>query len=204
MSGFAEIEDGPFAIGLAAGSSTRFGSAKQLVRIAGRPLLHNTVSRAVEVAGGAVIVVLGARAAELAPLLSHSPASIVINRDWREGIGSSIRAGVARLPASCSGVMLMLADQAAVTSGDLQRLLSAWKRQPEYVAAAVYSGAVGVPAIFPRSRFRDLADLRGDVGARMLLQRNPERVVRVPMESAALDIDTPEDLLSLDAGQQNN
>ncbi len=204
MSGFAETGDGLYAIVLAAGASTRFGSAKQLVRIAGRPLLHNTVSRAVEVAGGAVIVVLGARAAELAPLLSHSPASIVINRDWREGIGSSIRAGVARLPATCSGVMLVLADQAAVTVGDLQRLLSAWKRQPEYVAAAVYSGAVGVPAIFPRARFQDLIDLRGDVGARMLLQRNPERVVRVPMESAALDIDTPEDLLSLDTGQQND
>jgi molybdenum cofactor cytidylyltransferase len=158
----------------------------------------------VEVAGGAVIVVLGARAAELAPLLGHSPASIVINRDWREGIGSSIRAGVSRLPATCSGVMLMLADQAAVTAGDLQRLVSAWKRQPEYVAAALYSGTVGVPAIFPRSRFSELTELRGDSGARKLLQRNPDRVVRVPMESAALDIDTPEDLLSFDAGQQNN
>jgi CTP:molybdopterin cytidylyltransferase MocA len=61
-----------------------------------------------------------------------------------------------------------------------------------------------VPAIFPRSRFAELAELRGDMGARMLLQRNPDRVVRVPMDSAALDIDTPEDLLSLDAGQQNN
>ncbi len=91
-----------------------------------------------------------------------------------------------------------------MTAEDLQRLLSAWKRQPEYVAAAVYAGAVGVPAIFPRARFRELAELRGDIGARMLLQRNPDRVVRVPMESAALDIDTPEDLLSLDAGQQNN
>jgi CTP:molybdopterin cytidylyltransferase MocA len=52
--------------------------------------------------------------------------------------------------------------------------------------------------VFPRSRFRELAELRGDIGARMLLQRNPDRVVRVPMESAALDIDTPEDLLALD------
>jgi molybdenum cofactor cytidylyltransferase len=204
MSDPGETEGGLYAIVLAAGGSTRFGSAKQLVRIAGRPLLHNTVSRAVEVAGGAVIVVLGARAAELAPLLGHSPASIVINRDWREGIGSSIRAGVSRLPATCSGVMLMLADQAAVTAGDLQRLVSAWKRQPEYVAAALYSGTVGVPAIFPRSRFSELTELRGDSGARKLLQRNPDRVVRVPMESAALDIDTPEDLLSFDAGQQNN
>jgi molybdenum cofactor cytidylyltransferase len=197
-----EKEGGLYAIVLAAGASTRFGSAKQLVRIAGRPLLHSSVSRAVEVAGSAVFVVLGARAAELAPLLTHTPASVVINREWSEGIGSSIRAGVARLPAACSGVMLVLADQAAVTTGDLQRLVSAWKRQPEYVAAAVYSGTIGVPAIFPRSRFAELAELRGDSGARLLLQRNPDRVVRVAMESAALDIDTPEDLLTLDAGQQ--
>ena len=161
--------------------------------------MHASVSRAVEVTGAATIVVLGARADELAPLLTHSPASVVINREWREGIASSIRAGVARLPAACSGVLLVLADQAAVTASDLQRLVGIWRRQPDYVAAALYSGAMGVPAIFPRSRFRELCDLRGDIGARMLLHRNPDRVIRVPMESAALDIDTPEDLLSLDA-----
>jgi molybdenum cofactor cytidylyltransferase len=186
-----------YAIVLAAGASTRFGSAKQLVRIAGRPLLHNTVSHAVAVAGSAVIVVLGARAAELAPLLTHSPASVVINREWSEGIGSSIRAGIARVPAACTGVMLVLADQAAVTADDLRRLANAWRRQPEYVAAAVYESTIGVPAVFPRSRFPELAELRGDIGARMLLQRNPDRLVRVPMERAALDIDTPEDLLKI-------
>jgi CTP:molybdopterin cytidylyltransferase MocA len=194
-----ETDDGLHSIVLAAGASTRFGSAKQLVRIAGRPLMHATVSRAVEVTGAATMVVLGARADELAPLLTHTPASVVINRDWREGIASSIRAGVARLPAACSGVLLVLADQAAVTASDLQRLVGSWRRQPDYVAAALYAGQLGVPAIFPRSRFRELADLRGDIGARMLLHRNPDRVVRVPMESAALDIDTPEDLLALDS-----
>ena len=204
MSVAGDTEGGLYAIVLAAGAATRFGSAKQLVRISGRPLLHNTVSNAVEIAGAATIVVLGAYAAELAPLLSHTPASVVINRDWREGIGSSIRRGVAALPSTCTAVMMVLADQAAVTAQDLQRLVSAWKRQPEYVAAALYSGSTGVPAIFPRSRFTELTELRGDMGARMLLQRNPDRVVRVPMDSAALDIDTPEDLLSLDAGQQNN
>ena len=204
MSVAGDTEGGLYAIVLAAGAATRFGSAKQLVRISGRPLLHNTVSNAVEIAGAATIVVLGAYAAELAPLLSHTPASVVINRDGREGIGSSIRRGVAALPSTCTAVMMVLADQAAVTAQDLQRLVSAWKRQPEYVAAALYSGSTGVPAIFPRSRFTELTELRGDMGARMLLQRNPDRVIRVPMERAALDIDTPEDLLSLDAGQQNN
>jgi molybdenum cofactor cytidylyltransferase len=57
----------------------------------------------------------------------------------------------------------------------------------------------GVPAIFPRSVFSDLVALRGDVGARVLLQRNPDRVVRVPMASAAIDLDTPEDLLKIDS-----
>ena len=204
MSVAGDTEGGLYSIVLAAGAATRFGSAKQLVRISGRPLLHNTVSNAVEITGGATIVVLGAYAAELAPLLSHTPASVLINREWHEGIGSSIRRGVAALPSTCTAVMMVLADQAAVTAQDLQRLVSAWKRQPEYVAAALYSGSTGVPAIFPRSRFAELSQLRGDIGARRLLQRNPDRVVRVPMDSAALDIDTPEDLLSLDAGQQNN
>jgi molybdenum cofactor cytidylyltransferase len=89
----------------------------------------------------------------------------------------------------------MLVDQAAVTAEDLKRLASAWRRQPDYIAAARYGTTTGVPAIFPRTTFSDLAALRGDIGARVLLQRNPDRVVRVPMASAALDIDTPEDLL---------
>jgi len=189
--------EGLHAIVLAAGASTRFGSAKQLVRVAGRPLLHTAIAHAVEVAGAAVTVVLGAHAAELSPLLTHSQASIVLNRHWREGIASSIRVGVARLPASCTAVLLTLADQAAVTGEDLKRLVGAWRRQPEYIVAARYGMTTGVPAIFPRSTFSELQLLRGDVGARHLLQRNPDRLVRVPMERAAIDIDTPEDLLKL-------
>jgi molybdenum cofactor cytidylyltransferase len=199
MTDATDSGEGLHAIVLAAGGSTRFGSAKQLVRVAGRPLLHTATARAAEVAGSAVTVVLGAHAAELTPLLTHSQASIVINRDWREGIASSIRAGVGRLPSSCNAVLLILADQAAVTAEDLKRLVSAWRRQTDYIVAARYGMTTGVPAIFPRSAFADLTSLRGDVGARALLQRNPDRVVRVPMASAAIDIDTPEDLLKIDS-----
>jgi len=188
-----------FAIVLAAGASSRFGSPKQLVRIAGRPLLHTAVTRASEVTGSALIVVLGCGAAELGAALKHSPGTIVINKDWREGLSSSIRAGVARVPLTCAGVMLLLADQAAVTADDLKRLAGTWRKQPQYIAAALYAGTTGVPAIFPRSMFRELAQLRGDRGARSLLRRSSERVVRVPMPGAAHDIDTPEDLLTLAA-----
>jgi molybdenum cofactor cytidylyltransferase len=185
------------AIVLAGGASTRFGSAKQLVRIGDRPLLSLVAGRAAEVVGQALLIVLGAQAAELAPLLKHSGGATVVNRDWREGLASSIRAGIARLPPSCTGVMLVLADQACVTADDLRRLAGAWRRQPLGVAAAQYGGTVGAPAIFPRHLFGELSDLRGDNGARVLLKRHADGMVKVPMTSAAFDLDTPDDLLEL-------
>ena len=190
--------NGLFAIVLAAGASTRFGSPKQLVRIAGRPLLHAAVTRAAEIAGSALVVVLGSGAAELAPLLKHSAGTIVINQEWREGLASSIRAGVAKLPGSCAGALLMPADQPSVSVEDLKRLAGTWRRAPLHIAAALYGGAPGLPAIFPRSLFAELARLRGDAGTRALLRRNSDRLVRVAMPSAAIDIDTPEDLLAVD------
>jgi molybdenum cofactor cytidylyltransferase len=188
---------GLHAIVLAAGASSRFGSAKQLVRIGDRPLLSLVAGRTAEVVGHALIVVLGARAAELTPLLKHSPGSVVINRDWREGLASSIRAGVARLPASCAGVMLVLADQACVTAEDLRRLAGAWRRQPLSVAAAQYGATIGAPAVLPQHLFSELSELKGDGGARALLKRHADRLVKVPMPSAAFDLDTPDDLLEL-------
>ena len=188
---------GLHAIVLAAGASTRFGSAKQLVRIGDRPLLSLVTGRAAEIVGQALIVVLGARAAELAPLLKHSPCSVAVNRDWREGLASSIRAGIARLPPSCAGVMLVLADQVSVTAEDLRRLAVAWRRQPSCVAAAGYGATIGAPAIFPQYLFSELSELKGDSGARVLLRRHADRLVKVPMASAAFDLDTPDDLLEL-------
>ena len=195
----ARSGDGLYAVVLAAGPARRFGSAKQLARVAGQPLLYTAVARAYEVTGNALVVVLGAEAAKLAPLLAHFPGSVIVNHEWREGLASSIRAGVARLPPGCNGVLLLLADQAAVTADDLGRLAGTWRRQPQYIAAALYAGTLGAPAIFPRSMFRELTELRGDAGARRLLRGKPELVVSVPMPNAAIDVDTPEDLLALEA-----
>ena len=199
MSDSADFESSHIhVVVLAAGASSRFGSTKQLVRVNGRPLMHTIVSRAVELAGHSVTVVLGAHAGELAPLLKHSPVSVAVNRDWSEGIASSIREGLSHAPAAADGVLIVLADQAAVTTEDLRRLAGAWRRNTASIAAAQYAGGVGVPAIFPRWCFRELNELRGDRGAQLLLQRHADRLVRLPMPSAELDIDRPEDLLSLE------
>jgi molybdenum cofactor cytidylyltransferase len=85
----------------------------------------------------------------------------------------------------------------AVTADDLKRLVGAWKGQESMIAASVYDQRVGVPAIFPRLCFSELAELRGDQGARKVLERNNYRLVRVPMSNASIDLDTPEDLAAL-------
>jgi CTP:molybdopterin cytidylyltransferase MocA len=187
----------PHVLVLAAGAARRFGSPKQLARMGGESLLQRAVARATELAGQSVSVVLGAHAAAIVPLLRHSAANVVINRGWEEGLASSLRAGVAQLPAGTEAVLVTLADQVAITGFDLKRLIAAWHQQPDWIIAASYGGATGVPAIFPAHAFSALLELRGDVGARPVLHRMAGRCVRVPMPNAAIDVDTPEDLQNL-------
>jgi len=182
---------------LAAGASRRFGSPKQLVQFERKPLIQRVIAGATELAGSAVTVVLGAYAAEIAATLAPGTAGIIVNREWQEGIASSIRAAVARLPGACDGVLLLLADQPLVGSHSLGRLAAAWRRQPRSIIASRYRAVTGVPAIFPRWCFSDLAALRGDQGARLVLRRYPDHVVRLAHPEAEVDIDYPEDLLEL-------
>jgi molybdenum cofactor cytidylyltransferase len=192
------------AIVLAAGASSRFGSPKQLVRFERQPLIQRVIAGATELAGSAVTVVLGAYAAEIASTLPPGSASIIVNRDWQQGIASSIRAAVARLPGACDGVLLLLADQPLVGSHSLNRLAAAWRRQPRSIVASRYGAVTGVPAIFPRWCFSDLGALRGDQGARVLLRRYADHVVRLAHPEAEVDIDYPEDLLELVSNKAPN
>jgi molybdenum cofactor cytidylyltransferase len=191
-------DNGLHAAILAAGPSTRFGSPKQLVRITGEPVLHQAVANASRVTGQSVTVVIGAHAREVAAALRQRAVSIALNREWEEGIASSIRVAVRSAPPGSAALLLVLADQVAVTADDLKRLHAAWRRHPILIATALYGGAPGLPAIFPRWAFTDLLDLRGDRDPRLVLRRNVDRLVRIPMQNAGIDLDTPEDLLLIE------
>jgi len=180
---------------LAAGSSSRFGSPKQLADIAGRPMLARTLDTVLQLERRhAVTVVLGANAERLEPLVRDAAANVVFNPDHALGLASSIRVGLAQAPFDARGALIALADQVAVTADDLRQLVSRWEQQPDRIVAAQYADTIGVPAIFPADLFGELAALQGDRGARAVLLRYPERVIAVPMPSAAQDIDTPDDL----------
>lgn len=140
------------------------------------------------------MVVLGAGAGLLRRELDGLTANVVVNRAWRDGIGGSLRMGIAALPASASAALVTLADLYALDGDDLRRLATAWTRRPRKAAAASLAGQAGAPAILPRRLFRQVRDLRGDEGARHLLRAPGEDVTLVDLPAAGHDLDEPGDL----------
>lgn len=186
---------------LAAGASRRLGQPKQLVRVGGETLLERSIRLALEAGCERVLVVLGARAREMADALDGGIASgagvtLVVNEEWEQGIASSIRAGVLGLEQE-QDALLMACDQATLAAEHLVLLLRAFaEHDGQRIAASRYSETLGIPAVFPRARFGDLLALDGDEGARRLLRRE-RQVVAVRCDEASLDVDTPEDLARL-------
>ncbi len=147
------------AVILAAGGSTRMGSPKQLLPLGGRPLLLRAVEATLASGAQPVIVVLGAEAVRLRPLLSGHPVVVAENPQWSEGMASSLRAGVSRLievsPATDAAV-IVLCDQPHFSSGSIRRLVDAQRATGRSIAAARYGGRNGAPALFRREHFSAL------------------------------------------------
>lgn len=183
---------------LAAGAGRRFGGPKPLAVYRGEVL----VARALRsVAGGCdagVTVVVGAAGADVAAAARAAlPAvRVVANADWATGLAGSLRAGLAAQPAHAAAVLVLLADQPAVTPADLAALRAAWLADPGRIVAAGFAGTAGVPAILPRGTWPALAALTGDQGARTVIAEAADRIV-VPLPNAARDVDTPDDLAGL-------
>jgi CTP:molybdopterin cytidylyltransferase MocA len=165
------------------------------VRYKQRPLLVNAVAAAAGIAPRRVVVVLGAGAVRLRLVLRRSAhATICVqNRRWKEGIASSLRAGLGALPPHVRAALIMLSDQPHVGTRELARLARASRERPGHAVASVYGGGIGVPAILPRRLWRRAARLSGDVGARKLLG-DEWRLVRVAVPEGEVDIDTAKDL----------
>jgi len=184
------------AVILAAGGSTRMGSPKQLLTLGGRPLLLRAVEATLASGAQPVIVVLGAEAVRLRPLLSGHPVVVAENPQWSEGMASSLRAGVSRLievsPATDAAV-IVLCDQPHFSSGSIRRLVDAERTTGRSIAAARYGGRNGAPALFRREHFSALCALTGDHGARALLNGDPASVATVEMPELEADLDTPAD-----------
>ena len=187
----------PGIVLLAAGASRRMGRPKQLLPVAGRPLLRIAGDVASGIGASPVVVVLGLEAGSMAAALAGLPVHVAINQDWAEGLGSSLRFGMRTaldLRPNLAAVIVLLADQPDVSPGHLQDLITAWKETGRTLIASSSGGVLQPPALFAARWFPRLLALQGDAGARGLFQDHPASVAAVPLAGAA-DIDTPDDYL---------
>lgn len=181
---------------LAAGGSSRMGQPKQLLRYQSRTLIHHVAEIAIASRCRPILVVLGARAEAIRPALHPLDLQVLYNPHWSGGISTSIRTGVQYLQTEypyLEAVLLMLSDQPLVSTTHLNALISCYRAAKNRIVASEYAGVLGVPAIFDHTLFPELTELKGDVGARSIIQRDGTRAAGVAFSKGAIDVDTPKD-----------
>ena len=191
-------EAGPIAaVILAAGQSRRMGSAnKLLATFDGEPLVRRTVQAAIASNANPVIVVTGHMADRVTAALAGLDVEISHNRDYTDGLATSLRAGLAAVPAKTSGALVMLADMPAVSGGVIDKLIAAFSpTDGRSIVLPTAAGKRGNPVLWSRAYFPELMALSGDTGARHLLAEHDDAVTTVEIGAAvAVDVDTPEAL----------
>jgi molybdenum cofactor cytidylyltransferase len=191
------------AVVLAAGRSTRMGAVNKLIAdIGGKPLVRIAAEQALASKARPVIVVTGHQRDKVEAALKGLDVTLVHNPDFADGLGTSLRSGIAAVPASADGAVVCLGDMPQVDAGLIDKLLGAF--DPErgaLVVVPVIDGKRGNPVVWSRRFFNDLMTVQGDVGARYLIGSYAEAVAEVPVDSQAalIDVDTPESLSAVKA-----
>ncbi len=175
---------------LAAGSSSRLGQPKQLLPVADEPLLVHTVRAAENSQASETVVVIGARAEEVGAALKGHDVRIVINREWEQGMGSSLKAGLGHM-TGLQALIVSVCDQPFISEEIFNALIDEWKKGEHTMVASSYEGTVGVPALFGKEHFGEMQSLPDNTGAKKLLFK--DRISTIPFPKGKVDIDTPQD-----------
>jgi molybdenum cofactor cytidylyltransferase len=190
---------------LAAGASVRFGQLKQLIRLRGKYLVEWVLDAALKSRLDTVVLILGHEYQSILKALGakarHPNLELVINHRYREGQSSSLKAGLKSVRKAFSSVMYLLADQPMINSNTIELLLDQFHGSDKDICVPVFEGKRGNPTIFKRPIYEEIMMIDGDIGARNIICKNPERVLYVEIKDPLcfLDIDSRDDLEYLQA-----
>ena len=189
------------AIVLAAGRSSRMGGTNKLLAdVHGTPLVARTVDAALASSARPVVVVTGHQGDAVRAALAGRPVTFADNPDFADGLSTSLRAGLAALPAEVDGALVCLGDMPTVEPSVLDRLIAAYNpTEGRAICVPVAQGRRGNPVLWDRRFFADMARVSGDTGARHLIGQNIEQVCEVPVDQDGVldDVDTPDGLARL-------
>ena len=185
---------------LAAGQSVRMGGVnKLLAEVDGVPMVLRAVNAALASKAASVTVVLGHEAEKIKALLAGCKANLVRNPDYAQGMSTSLRAGLAALPAQAVAAVVLLADMPRVSAVHIDRLIDAFEAKQPAIVVPQHGGRRGNPILWPREFFAQMQKVAGDRGARGLLEEHAQRIRSIEMDDDAIhaDVDTPTELKDL-------
>jgi molybdenum cofactor cytidylyltransferase len=178
---------------LAAGASTRLGRPKQLLDLAGKPVIAHVVERALAAGLDEVIVVTGGAGEAVAAALADAPVRIVANPAFRDGQSTSLIAGLRLLPDAIDAVVVLLGDQPGVDPADIGSVV-ARRREPPFppIVMTAYGSQRSHPVLFGREVFPELLAITGDQGGRDVIRAHAAEVAAIPsvLAEPPLDLDT--------------
>ncbi len=178
---------------LAAGESTRYGQAKQLLDWRGEPFIRAVAKTAMDAGLSPVIVVTGANAEKIESAVKDLKVGFAHNAEWKTGQGSSIKVGISSLKdGAVGGAIFLLVDQPQVTTSVIRALVEKHAEGLYPIVAPMVIDQRANPVLFDRSTFHDLLSIEGDVGGRAIFHKH--RVEYLPWhdDRLLLDVDTPE------------
>lgn len=189
---------------LAAGRSTRMGAVNKLTtQVGGKAMVRCVVEAALASRARPVLVVTGHEAHAVQATLAGLDAALVANPDYAVGLSSSLKAGIAAVPPSSPGAIVLLGDMPQIAGAHVDLLIAAFAgdtRAP--IVVPVHRGKRGNPVLWPRRFFPEMLTLEGDAGARRLMSTHADAVLEVDANTDAIftDIDTPDDLAGVRRG----
>ena len=149
---------------LAAGSSSRLGQSKQLIKVGEETLLERTTRMALEVSRN-IFVVLGSNSEAHAIAINRFPVFIIENAQWEKGIGCSLKSGVShllKLKPKTTSILVLVCDQPSLTSTHLQKIIDMAETSDQKIISSSYKNVLGVPALFKKEIFEELKSIGDD------------------------------------------
>ena len=175
------------------------GTAKQLLRLGDRPLLEHVLDNVRASSVAEIVLVLGFEAEAIQREIKLHDARLIVNSQYRQGMGTSLKSGLAALDPEAEGALVDLADQPLLRPGTLDRLIAEHQAGKAQIVIPTYRGFRGNPVLLDRSIFPELMGLDGDIGCRAVFGDHIDGIVKLPVDDVGilLDVDEHSDLEAL-------
>jgi molybdenum cofactor cytidylyltransferase len=180
---------------LAAGGSRRLGRPKQLLRRDGEALVHRIARLALQTAPDRLLVVCGGYAEEVGTGVHDLPVELLINTQWQEGLGSSVRVAASALARHAGPTLILSCDQPGLAVAHLEALLDLAHQALSGCAATLHGERIGIPVVISAAVLRTAYSLRGDHGLGEILNAFPrDGLATMTAPDLQHDLDTEADV----------